>query len=50
MAIPALFVEDVMAGVKGRCPVKTYLRDGGNIVEREEIIERIKKIVSGSEG
>ena len=49
MAIPALFAEDVSAAVCGRTKISTYLRTGGNLVEREVIIDRIKKIAEGSE-
>lgn len=42
MAIPALMIEDVQLGVKDRCPIETYLRAGGEIVSRTEIIHRVR--------
>ena len=45
MSIPALFVEDVRAAVKGRAPIETCLRSGGNIMSREAIVEAAKKLV-----
>lgn len=47
MAIPALFVEDVKASVKDRCPVETCLCSGGNIMSREAVIAAAKKIMEG---
>ena len=47
MAIPALFVDDVKAAVKGRAPIETCLCSGGNIMSREAVIEAAKKIVEG---
>jgi len=47
MSIPAQFVEDVKAGVKGRCPIETCLCSGGNIMSREKVIDAVKKIVEG---
>ncbi|MBR3004567.1 MAG: 3-methyl-2-oxobutanoate dehydrogenase subunit beta, partial [Lachnospiraceae bacterium] len=44
MSIPALFIEDVKAAVKGRCPISTYLRSGGNLVSREVMVSEIKKL------
>lgn len=45
MSIPALFVHDVAAAVKDRCPIETCLCSGGNIISREAIIAAVKKIV-----
>lgn len=45
MSIPAQFVEDVKAGVKGRCPIHTCLCSGGNIMSREKVIEAVKAIM-----
>ncbi|SDB28930.1 3-methyl-2-oxobutanoate dehydrogenase subunit VorB [Eubacterium oxidoreducens] len=45
MSIPAQFVKDVEAGVKGRAPIETCLCSGGNIMSREAVIEAVKKIV-----
>jgi len=47
MSIPAQFVDDVAVGVKGRCPIKTCLCSGGNIMSREKIIEAVEKIMEG---
>ena len=44
MSIPAQFVEDVSTAVRKRCPIKTCLCSGGNIMSREAIIEAVKKI------
>ena len=46
MSIPAQFVTDVEAGVKGRCPVETCLCSGGNIMSRETILEKVNRIIS----
>lgn len=45
MSIPAQFVKDVEAGVKGRCPIDTCLCSGGNIMSREAVIEAVNKII-----
>ncbi|WP_312442351.1 3-methyl-2-oxobutanoate dehydrogenase subunit VorB [Lacrimispora sp.] len=45
MSIPAQFVTDVEAGIKGRCPIETCLCSGGNIMSREAVIEAVKEIV-----
>ena len=47
MSIPALFVEDVAAAVKGRAPIETCLCSGGNIMSREAVLEAAKKLVEG---
>ncbi|MEG1777764.1 MAG: 3-methyl-2-oxobutanoate dehydrogenase subunit VorB [Angelakisella sp.] len=47
MSIPAQFVTDVAAAVKGRCPIETCLCSGGNIISREKIIEGVKKLMEG---
>lgn len=44
MSIPAQLSYDVELGVKGRCPVYTCLRSGGEIMGREYIMEAVKKI------
>lgn len=44
MSIPAQLVYDVELGVKGRCPVKTCLRSGGEIMSREFIINAVKEL------
>lgn len=45
MSIPAQFVTDVEAGVKGRCPIETCLCSGGNVMSRDAVIEAVKKII-----
>ena len=45
MSIPAQFVKDVEAAVKGRCPIDTCLCSGGNIMSREAVIEAVNKII-----
>ena len=47
MSIPALFVDDVKAAVKGRARIETCLCSGGNIMSREAVIHAAKKIVEG---
>ncbi len=47
MSIPALFVEDVQAAVKGRAPIGTCLCSGGNIMSRDAVIRAAKKLVEG---
>lgn len=44
MSIPAQFITDVEKGVKGRCPIKTCLCSGGNMIKRQAIIEAVRKI------
>lgn len=48
MSIPAQFVEDVAAAVKGRCPIKTCLCSGGNIMSREQIVNAVNSIGEGN--
>ena len=47
MSIPAQFVEDVKVAVKDRCPIKTCLCSGGNIMSRESVLDAVKKIMEG---
>ena len=47
MSIPALFVEDVKAAVKGRARIETCLCSGGNIMSREAVIKAAKNIMEG---
>lgn len=47
MSIPALFVDDVAAAVKERCPIETCLCSGGNIMSREAVLEAARKIMEG---
>lgn len=45
MSIPAQFIVDVGKGVKGRCDIETCLCSGGNIINREAVIEAVKKLL-----
>lgn len=47
MSIPALFVEDVNAAVKGRTRIETCLCSGGNIMSRAAVLKAAKKLVEG---
>ena len=47
MSIPAQFVKDVEVAVKDRCPIRTCLCSGGNIMSREAIVESVRKIMEG---
>lgn len=47
MSIPAQFIKDVEAGVRGRCPIETCLCSGGNIMSREMVIDAVRNIVGG---
>ncbi len=47
MSIPAQMFVDVEAAVKERCPIKTCLRSGGNIMTRDMIIEAVKSNEKG---
>ena len=47
MSIPAQLVYDVELGVKGRCPVDTCLRSGGEIMGREYVVNAVKKNYPG---
>ncbi len=42
MSIPALMIGDVENAVKDRCPARTCLRSGGNIMTRDLIISTVK--------
>lgn len=44
MSIPAQFVEDVSVAVAGRAPISTYLRSGGNLLSKNEMLEEARKI------
>lgn len=44
MSIPAQFVHDVEYAVKDRCPIKTCLCSGGNIMSRGAIIDAVKSL------
>ena len=45
MAIPALHIWDVEKGVKGRCPIGTCQRSGGNIIQKKDIVEAALRIL-----
>ena len=47
MSIPAQMLYDVRLGVKDRAPVECCLRSGGNLIEREDVVKEIKKILEG---
>ena len=47
MSIPALYLEDVAATVKGRASIETCLCSGGNIMSRSAVMSAAKKIVEG---
>ncbi len=47
MSIPAQFVDDVAAAVKDRCPIRTCLCSGGNIMSREAVLAAVKSIMEG---
>lgn len=49
MSIPAQFIEDVKAAVKGRAPISVYLRSGGNMLSKNEMLEAARKIAAGKE-
>lgn len=44
MSIPPQFIIDVEKGVKGRCSIETCLCSGGNIIQRQAVIEAVRKI------
>lgn len=46
MSIPALFLEDVKAAVQNRAPISSYLRSGGNMLSKNEIMDAARKIVN----
>lgn len=47
MSIPAQMVYDVKLAVKERGAVDTCLRSGGNLIERDDIIRKVKDILAG---
>lgn len=49
MSIPAQFIEDVKAAVKGRAPISVYLRSGGNMLSKNEMLEAARKIAAGKD-
>lgn len=46
MSIPAQMVEDVDHAVRGRCPIKTCLCSGGNVMSREAVVEAVEKLLN----
>ena len=46
MSIPAQMVEDVDHAVRGRCPIKTCLCSGGNVMRREAVVEAVEKLLN----
>lgn len=46
MSIPAQLAEDVDHAVRGRCPIKTCLCSGGNIMSREAVVEAVEKLLN----
>lgn len=47
MSIPAQMIWDVEYAVKGRVPITTSLRSGGNIIGRDQIIAAVKELNEG---
>ncbi len=45
MANPALHVVDVEKAVKDRCPIRTCLRSGGNVMQKKNILDAVKEIL-----
>ena len=41
-----LLVEDVDHAVRGRCPIKTCLCSGGNVMSREAVVEAVEKLLN----
>ena len=39
-------VEDVDHAVRGRCPIKTCLCSGGNVMSREAVVEAVEKLLN----
>ena len=44
MSIPAQYTEDVKNVVRGRAPIATSLRSGGEIVERNDVLAAARKL------
>lgn len=47
MSIPAQMLYDVKLALRERCSTDTCLRSGGNLIEREDIIEKVHEILNG---
>jgi 2-oxoglutarate ferredoxin oxidoreductase subunit alpha len=45
MSIPALMVQDVDRAVKNRCPIRTCLCSGGNIMKKGQVLEAAAKLL-----
>ncbi len=50
MSIPAQFVYDVELAVKGRAPVTTCLRSGGELITREMVLGAAKELLERKGG
>lgn len=46
MSIPALMIQDIRLGVKDRCPIETCLHSGGEIMTRQEIIDKARNLLT----
>ncbi|MDR1272172.1 MAG: 3-methyl-2-oxobutanoate dehydrogenase subunit VorB [Clostridiales Family XIII bacterium] len=44
MSIPAQMIWDVQYAVRGRCPIETTLRSGGEIMGRDQILKAAKEL------
>lgn len=44
MAIPALMVQDVKAAVLDRCRIETLLHAGGELMNREEVLDVVREL------
>ena len=44
MSIPGLMVEDVKVAVQDKCRIETLLHSGGELMNREEIVETVRKL------
>ncbi len=47
MSIPAQMYTDVAVAVKERCTIETCLRCAGNIIERADIVAKLREILDG---
>lgn len=47
MSIPAQMYLDVDAAVRGRCPIDKCLRAAGNLIDRSDIIDKVKAMLKG---
>jgi 2-oxoglutarate ferredoxin oxidoreductase subunit alpha len=44
MSVPALMVQDVDRAVRRRCPIRTCLCSGGNIMKKGQVLETAEKL------